>query len=76
MSSMETTESLHSSLPASLEFLSLSTTTIGSLSTLVFEAQPVTGREHFACQDRIVSQIFILLISGGEKILSNVNVVV
>ena len=32
-------------------------------------------REHFACLDRIVPQIFILLISNGEKILSNVNVV-
>ena len=29
-----------------------------------------------ADRDRIVSQIFILLISNGEKIISNVNVVV
>ena len=34
-----------------------------------------TGREHFACLDPIVTQIFILLISNGEKILSNMNVV-
>ena len=26
-----------------------------------------TGREHFACQESIPSQIFILLISNGEK---------
>ena len=50
--------------------------TIGSLSTRVFETRTATGREHFPCQDRIVSQIFILLISNGGKILSNVNVVV
>ena len=49
---------------------------IGSLSTRVFETRTATGREHFTCQDRIVSQIFILLISNWEKILSNVNVVV
>ena len=48
----------------------------GSLSTRVLEMRTATGREHFSCQDRIVSQIFILLISDGEKILSNVNVVV
>ena len=35
-----------------------------------------TGREHFTCQDSGVSQIVILIISNGEKILSNVNVVV
>ena len=50
--------------------------TIGSLSMRVFEMQTATGREHFACQDSGVSQIFILSISNGEKILSNVNVVV
>ena len=49
---------------------------IGSLSTRVFETRTATGREHFACQESIVSQIFVLLISNGEKILSNVNVVV
>ena len=85
----------------------------------VFDTRTATGREHFACRDRIVAQIFILLapvvqrldnaiqrinhypadstvcfvntypldsviqplnnrgqISNGEKILSNVNVVV
>ena len=40
----------------------------GSLSTRVFETRTY--------QDRIVPQIFILLISNGEKILSNLNVVV
>ena len=49
---------------------------IGSLSTRVFETQTATGREHFSCQESTVSQIFMLLISNGEKILSNVNVVV
>ena len=49
---------------------------LGSLSTSVFETRTAAGREHFACLNRIVSQIFILLISYGEKILSNENVVV
>ena len=49
---------------------------IGSLSTRVFETRTATGREHFTCQDSGVSQIFVLIISDGEKILSNVNVVV
>ena len=49
---------------------------IGSLSTRVFETRTATGREQFAFLDRIVFQIFILSISHGEKILSNVNVVV
>ena len=35
-----------------------------------------TGREHIACQDSGISQIFILIISNEEKILSSVNVVV
>ena len=49
----------------------------GSLSTrVVFETRTATGREHFTCQDSGVSQIFVLIISNGEKILSNVNVVV
>ena len=48
----------------------------GSLSTHVFETRTATGREHFACKESIFSQIFILLVSNGEKILSNVNVVV
>ena len=42
----------------------------------IFDVHMATGREHFACQDSGVSQIFILIISNGEKILSNVNVVV
>ena len=50
--------------------------TIGSLSTRVFETRTATGREHFACWDPIVTQIFILLISNKEKIFSNVNEVV
>ena len=45
------------------------------LSTRVFETRTATGREHFTCQDSGVSQIFVLIISNGEKILSNVNVV-
>ena len=48
----------------------------GSLSTRVFETRTATGREHFTCQDSGVSQIFVLIISNGEKILSNVNVAV
>ena len=36
----------------------------------VFETRTATGRKNFAYQDRIVFQIFILLISNGEKILS------
>ena len=39
-------------------------------------AMTATGREHFAWQDSAVSQIFILIIPDGEKVLSNVNVVV
>ena len=50
--------------------------TLGSLSTRVFETRTATGREQFALLDRIASQIFILFISNGEKILRNVNVVV
>ena len=49
--------------------------TIGSLRMRVFEARTATGRKHFACQDSVVSQIFILIISKGEKIRGNVNVV-
>ena len=41
----------------------------------VFETRTATGREHFTCQDSGVSQIFVLIISDGEKILNNVNVV-
>ena len=42
----------------------------------ILETRTATGSEHFSCQDRIVSQIFILLISNGEMILSKVNVIV
>ena len=49
---------------------------LGSLSTRIFETRTATGREHFACQDSGVSQVFIPIISNGEKVLSNVNVVV
>ena len=38
------------------------------------DADDNSGREHFARQGRGVSQIFILIIYNGEKILSNVNV--
>ena len=48
---------------------------IGSLSMRVFKTRTPTGREHFKCQDNGVSHIFILIISNGEKILSNINVV-
>ena len=41
-----------------------------SLSTHVFERRTATGREIFACQGSGVSQIFILIISNGEKILA------
>ena len=42
----------------------------------VCETRKATGRGHFSYQDSGVSQIFILIISYGEKIVSNVNVVV
>ena len=48
---------------------------LGSLSMRVFETRTATGKEHFVSQDSGVSQIFILIISNGEKILCNVNVV-
>ena len=48
---------------------------IENLNTRVFETRTATGREHFACQDSGVSQIFVLIISNGEKVLSDVNVV-
>ena len=50
--------------------------TLGSLSTRVFETRTATGKEHFAFQDSGFSHIFTLIISNGEKILGNVNVVV
>ena len=52
------------------------TSILGSLSMRVFETRTATRRENFACQDSAVSQIFILIISNGEKILSNENVFV
>ena len=44
---------------------------LGSLGTRVFETQTATGRDQFAFQDSCVSQIFILIISNGEKKLDN-----
>ena len=55
---------------------SLMVLSIAKFSFVIFGTRTATGREHFACQDRIVSQVFILIISNGETILSNVNVVV
>ena len=49
---------------------------IGSLSTHVFDTRTATGRELLVFQDSGVSHIFILIISNGEKIIGNVNVVV
>ena len=49
---------------------------LGSLSTRVFETRTATGRENSAFHGSGVSQIFILIISNGEKILGNENVVV
>ena len=50
---------------------------IGSLNTHIFETWTTTGIEDFACKEvHIFSQIFTLLISNEEKILSNVNMVV
>ena len=46
-----------------------------TLSTRVFETRTATGRDNFASWDSIVSQIFILLISNEEKLLSNVKMV-
>ena len=42
----------------------------------VFETRTATGRENFTCHESGVCQVFILIISNGEKILGNVNVVV
>ena len=50
--------------------------TLGSLSSGVFETRTATGGDQFAFQDTCFPQIFILIISNGEKKLSNVNVVV
>ena len=43
---------------------------IRDLKHLSFETRTAAGRKHFACKDRIVSQIFILPISNGVNILS------
>ena len=53
------------------KFGGINSMTLGSLSTRVFEMRTATGRGHFAYQDSGVSQI---IISNGEKILSNINV--
>ena len=47
---------------------------LGSLSTCVFETRTATGREHFECWTVLSPRI--LYYSNGEKILSNVNVIV
>ena len=49
---------------------------LANLSTRVFKTRTATGIGHFACQDSVVHQIFILIISNGENILSNIKVVV
>jgi len=49
---------------------------LGRLSTGVFKMRTATGRKHFACNEDGVSQISILIIPNGVKVLSNANVVV
>ena len=49
---------------------------LGSLSICVFETRTATGKKHFVCRDSGVFQIFIPIISDGEKIFSNANEVV
>ena len=49
---------------------------LGSLSSRLFKTRTATGREHFASQDRGVPKRFVLILSNGEKILGDVNVVV
>ena len=46
---------------------------IGSLRRRVFETRVATRKERFACQDSDVFQICILIISNGEKIISNIH---
>ena len=46
------------------------------ISKRIFETRTAIGREDFTCENSGVSQIFVLIISNGEKIHSNVNVVV
>ena len=50
-------------------FLVLVVEVLGSLSKRAFDTRTDTGRKYFARQDSGVSQIFILIISNGEKIL-------
>ena len=66
----------HFRLPSASQTRACLSSLIGSLRTRVFETRTATGREHFECQDSGVSQIFILIFSNEEKILSSVNVVV
>ena len=49
---------------------------VGTLSKRIFETRTATGRDHSTYRDGGVSKIFILIMSNGEKILRNVNVVV
>ena len=50
--------------------------TLGRLSTRAFKTPTATGREHFARKESGVSQIFIVIIPNGVKVMSNANVVV
>ena len=52
-------------------FLGCAAMVLGILSTRVFETRTATGRDQFAFQDSCVSQIFIRIISNGEKKLDN-----
>ena len=42
---------------------------LGSFRTRIFKTQTAIGREHVARLDSGVCQIFILIISNGEKIV-------
>ena len=59
----------NSSLPVAVHVLKASRA-LASLSTHVFETLARTGREYFACQGSGVLQIFILIISNGEKMIT------
>ena len=65
--------SFYLSLHQSVKFVPVLCSTKRSLSTRVFETRTATGREHFACKDSDVSQIFIQIIPNGEKVLSKVK---
>ena len=41
-----------------------------------FEPHTETGSEHFECQGGSLTQIFKVIVSDKEKILSNINVAV